>query len=329
MIKTPASGKTMTTANDGLRNYAAVALIATLGVLPGTAKAVCTANGSAPLDVSFTLTPSVISLPRNVPQSWEVKYSDTIVRPAFSEVSCTGDGYGIINQAGSQPPIGSVDFPVGNTGVAIQWRLFYRNVSVPSFGTQSLTGSAPFPFARRGLSLVKIGPIPSGTVVPAGLVAKLRYGQIDLFNLYLANSLTIVTPTCTTADVAVSLGTQQATDFKGPGSAGTSAALKIPLNCEAYINAISYRIDPATKVLNSAQSVVALDADSSASGIGVQVLNDAGTAPIPLSALQTFADFKGDAGLYSVPLRVRYYQTGASVKGGTANTSMVFTMDYR
>ena len=59
------------------------------------------------------------------------------------------------------------------------------------------------------------------------------------------------------------------------------------------------------------------------------MLNDAGTAPIPLSALQTFADFKGDTGLYSVPLRVRYYQTGASVKGGTANTSMVFTMDYR
>lgn len=319
----------MTPANDGLRGCAAVALIAALGVLPGMAKATCSVNGSAPTDVYYTFTPSVVSFPRNVPMSTEVAYTDVVVRPSFSEVNCSGDSWGVVNQAGPQPANGGIDFPVGNTGVAIQWRLFSRTASVPVYGSVTQNGSTSYPNARRGLSMVKVGPIPGGTVVPAGLVGKLRYGGIDVFNLYLANSLTIVTPTCTTADVDVSLGTQQATDFKGPGSGGTTAALNIPLNCEAYIHTIQYRIDPTTPVLNASQSVVALDAESSASGIGVQVLNDAGTAPVPLATLQTFSDYKGDAGSYSVPLRLRYYQTGAAVKGGTANTSMTFTMDYR
>jgi major type 1 subunit fimbrin (pilin) len=329
-FKTTGSGTMMTTANDGRRNCAAIALIAALGVLPGVGRASCfLVGGGATADVYFTFTPSIVSFPRNVPMSTEVKFADVAVRPAFSGVDCSGDSYGIINQAGSQPPIGGIDFPVGNTGVAIQWRLFTRQDSVPAYGTVSLNGVQNFRAARVGLSMVKVGPIPGGTVVPAGPVGRLRYGGVDVYNLYLANSLTIVTPTCTTADVAVSLGTQQATDFKGAGSGGATAALKIPLNCEAYINTVQYRIDPATPVLNSGQSVVALDESSTASGIGVQLLDDAGTAPVPLSALQTFADYQGAAGNYSVPLRVRYYQTGASVKGGTANTSMVFTMDYR
>lgn len=319
----------MATANDGARSCAAVVLIGALGVLPGIARAACSVTGTAPTDVYYTFSPSVVSFPRNVAMSTEVAYTDVTVRPSFSEVTCSGDSYGVINQAGSQPPIGGIDFPVGNTGVAIQWRLFARSDSVPAYGSLSQNGSKPFPNARRGLSMVKVGPIPGGTVVAAGLVGKLRYGTVDVFNLYLANSLTIVTPTCTTADVTVSLGTQQAKNFTGPGSGGATAALAIPLNCEAYIHTINYRIDPATPVLNSAQSVVALDAASTATGIGVQVLNDAGTAPVPLGALQAFNNYQGAAGNYSVPLRVRYYQTGASVKGGTANTSMTFTMDYR
>ncbi len=319
----------MTTANDRPRGCAAIALIAALGVLPGMAKATCSLSGGGTADVQFTFTPAVVSFPRNVPLSAEVKYTDVTVRPAFSGVTCSGDGFGIINQAGAQPAIGGIDFPVGNTGVAIQWRLFARGDSMPAYGTQTLNGFQPIITGRRGLSMVKVGPIPSGTVVPAGLVGTLRYGAVDVFNLYLANSLTIVTPTCTTADVAVSLGTQQATDFKGPGSSGATVPLNIPLNCEAFINSVQYRIDPATPVLNPSQSVVALDAESSASGIGVQVVNDAATGPVPLGTLRAFTGYQGAAGSYSVPLRVRYYQTGATVKGGKANTSMTFTMDYR
>jgi major type 1 subunit fimbrin (pilin) len=92
---------------------------------------------------------------------------------------------------------------------------------------------------------------------------------------------------------------------------------------------IEYRIDPVTTVLDSAQSVVALDGSSSASGTGVQLLDSTGTHAFPLGQSVRFNDYNpATGGSYGIPLQARYYQTGASIGVGTANTSMTFTMTY-
>lgn len=97
------------------------------------------------------------------------------------------------------------------------------------------------------------------------------------------------------------------------------------------MNGITYQIDPTTTVLNTANSVVALDASfsSPATGVGVQLLSDAGT-PLPLSTPQTLNGYSSaTGGDYTIPLKARYYQTGAIVGPGAANTSMTFTMSYQ
>ncbi len=100
-------------------------------------------------------------------------------------------------------------------------------------------------------------------------------------------------------------------------------------NCPAGMNTVQYRVDPTTTVLNSSQSVVALDASSGASGIGVQLLNGAG-AVFPLSTYQTYSGYsKSTGGSYSIAFKARYYQTGATVGAGAANTSMTVTLLYQ
>jgi len=151
--------------------------------------------------------------------------------------------------------------------------------------------------------------------------------------LNIANSIVFVTGACQTPDVLVQLGSHSPSEFKGVGTFTGSTSFNIALNsCPAGLGAvlqpaIQYRIDPVTTVVNSAQSVVALSAGSSATGVGVQLLDNAG-AVLPLSKLKTFSGYNSGGGNFTIPLKARYYQTDSNVGAGTANTTMTFTMTY-
>jgi len=85
---------------------------------------------------------------------------------------------------------------------------------------------------------------------------------------YSITSVVIAVSACTTPDVPVTLGPHASTELKGANTFGSSTSFNINLNnCPAGMNSIQYSIDPVTSVLNSAQSVVALDASSSATGV--------------------------------------------------------------
>ena len=138
---------------------------------------------------------------------------------------------------------------------------------------------------------------------------------------------------CTTPDVWVDLGSHNVSDsdLAAIGSTTTAVPVNIKLNnCPAGMNAIQYRIEPNTTVINQALSVVSLDGNATASGVGVQLLNSAGTAPFALSttSFQAFAGYnKSTGGDYVIPLMARYYRTG-NLTPGAATSSMVFTMLY-
>jgi major type 1 subunit fimbrin (pilin) len=142
--------------------------------------------------------------------------------------------------------------------------------------------------------------------------------------------MNVVAASCTTPDVTIPLGTYSTKSFTGTGYTTTAVGFNISLNnCPAGMNSIKYRIDPTTTVVNSPQSVVALDATSTATGVGVQLLNSAGSAAFPLSSYQTFAGYSSaTGGSYTIPLKARYYQTTTTVAPGPANTSMTVTMQY-
>ncbi|WP_143010639.1 fimbrial protein [Cupriavidus necator] len=73
------------------------------------------------------------------------------------------------------------------------------------------------------------------------------------------------------------VGTHQNKEFAGPGTYTSSPGFNIALNnCPAGMTSVSYRIDAVTPALDAANSVVSLDASSTASGIGVQLLDHSG-----------------------------------------------------
>lgn len=200
---------------------------------------------------------------------------------------------------------------------------------VKSNGTYPINTTVGFAGTTHGFQLFKSGPINAGTVVSSGTVASWNFGNLPALNMVLSNDLTIIVAACITPDVKVPLGSHPKSAFSGTGSTTAAVSFNIALNaCPAGMNSIQFRIDPVTSVVNSGLSVVALDSSSSATGVGVQLLDGVG-AVFPLSTQKTFSGYNGGTGgSYTIPMKARYYQTGISVSGGAANTSMTFTMAY-
>ncbi|MFC4526180.1 type 1 fimbrial protein [Dyella halodurans] len=115
----------------------------------------------------------------------------------------------------------------------------------------------------------------------------------------------------------------------GIGSTTAAGCLDIVVDaCPAGLNGIQYRIDLVTHVLSSGQSVLVLDSGSTATGVGVQLPD--GVGPVfPLITRKSFGGYNRTGGDYTIPMKVRHYQTSATVSaGGQAESSMVFTMTY-
>ncbi|NML33937.1 type 1 fimbrial protein [Paraburkholderia sp. G-4-1-8] len=162
----------------------------------------------------------------------------------------------------------------------------------------------------------------------------------QLNSLYINGSMNIVTPSCTTPDVNVVMSSIKQSELKGVGTSAGTTSFNIALNsCPAGMNSIQYEIDPATTVVSSTDAVIALDGSSTATGIGLQLLDNDGnplTAAKGFQSAATLGSAPGSStynsstgGDYTIPLKVRYYQTGTPVGPGTANSEMTFTMTYQ
>jgi major type 1 subunit fimbrin (pilin) len=166
---------------------------------------------------------------------------------------------------------------------------------------------------------------PSGSIPTS---ASLQAAPTVSFSMSPVN---LVSGACITPDVVVPMGTHLTKEFSGINTFTSAVSFNVGLNnCPVGINTIQYQIQPTTAIVNSAQSVVALDSSSGATGVGVQLLNSAGTAAFPLNAYQTFSGYNSaTGGDYTIPFKARYYQTSATVAAGTANTSMYVTLLYQ
>jgi major type 1 subunit fimbrin (pilin) len=255
---------------------------------------------------------------------------NTIVSTTYCSTNTNLD----LAKSGGSPGISAVP-PAGTTGMGC------------SIHDAAVTGAYS---GQVGVRLVRIAGAPiSGSVTNAvgALTQVCAYagGPASSYSIPVSyqdsaactsislTSTTIQVAACTTPDVLVKLGTHSSTEAGLASIGGTTQAVGFNVklnNCPAGMNSIQYRIEPATPVVNSAQSVVALDGSSSASGVGVQLLNAAGTAAAPLSTttFQTFSGYNNaTGGSYTIPFQARYFRTG-NITPGTANTSMTFTMQY-
>jgi len=200
----------------------------------------------------------------------------------------------------------------------------------------------PSPLEMRNLiikymALIKTGPIPAGTSsfnqeVVRGVVSDVG----DAVRLTLGGQ--VQQAQCTLRADAVSanpvqLGTHDIADFTGQGSTSDPVDFYITLNdCED---------DPAGSVarafmrLNGVDGSVPVDrdlglftltSDSSASGIGIQVLRSDNN-PLKLEEFVDMVPLIRD--ITRIDLRARYYQTEATVTPGEAKGALNFTIEYR
>ncbi|WP_296224467.1 fimbrial protein [Ralstonia sp. UBA689] len=280
--------------------------------------------------------PANLTVPRNTPIGGAfLEYE--LTAPYQARWRCSGNfKNGIENLVGrSASPERMTDFPIGDTGLA--WSIAspsgteYPDISK---GEVSVGGDRNYYYFKEGpgyiLKIKKIGQIKEGAQISAGLLG--RYSvehQLYPITIRALRGSTIGTGSCKTPDVTVKMGDQNnAGRFNGVGSSLEPVSFSIALReCSKDMIRMGYQLKPNTRVVDDARSVVALDPESTAKGIGLQLLDKDGK-PLPLSRWNAFWGYDKQGGDFDIPLKAAYYQTSPEISAGTANTSVTFVMSY-
>lgn len=192
------------------------------------------------------------------------------------------------------------------------------------------------------ITLIKIGDIPPGINQLDGRELwssnMSNIGKAAGHHLYatVIQSQCGLPPNPVSAD-PVELGDWDNTDFTGPGFTTPAVPFTITLNdClddpEGGVATAHIRLDGAkgSTPIDAQQGIFGLTEDSTAGGVGIQMLREDGVTPVQLNQdvpLQAISP-SGDTVL---PFTARYYQTGASqaVRPGSAKGALNFTITYQ
>lgn len=231
----------------------------------------------------------------------------------------------------------------------------------------------------RNVVLVKTGPLTPGTYTASGANFPTVKQGMDVSQTSHTNaaatsglpiydwifsfqgSITVSAQTCTTPDVAVTLGTYAiAEKFRALNSTtpwidasvalincprfygfynSTNAPLLMNYNTGTGIsttslnNSIGVRLTPATSVVDAANGIMAIDSTvvGAASGVGIQLgWGDSSQTPtlFNFAAEQTITLPKDGTSTIRVPLSARYIQTATTPTPGKANGKVTFTISY-
>jgi major type 1 subunit fimbrin (pilin) len=136
--------------------------------------------------------------------------------------------------------------------------------------------------------------------------------------------------TCTTPNVNVDLPEASVGEFSGVGSVAGRKAFDLAFNqCPAGLSSIGYSFAATTQVLDATQGVVAPNATSTASGVGIQLLRGNNT-PVTFGTIYLLDNYDATAKAnYRVPMQAGLFQTGKSVTAGSVNTAITFTLNYK
>lgn len=136
--------------------------------------------------------------------------------------------------------------------------------------------------------------------------------------------------TCTTPNVTVDLGETAASVFTGIGSTGARTSFNLNFNqCPPGYNSIGYQISPTTSILDSTQGVAAMNASSTASGLGIQLLTSE-DKPIIFNNTYNLSDYDPTVTAnYVVPLKAGLYQTESKVGSGSVSGTFTYTLNYK
>lgn len=265
-----------------------------------------------------------------------------------------------------------VAFTANGTTTITKKSAMHRPSMPFSFGTAGNYGVRP----TISISLIKTGPVAVGAEVTgnflptfiqyAGAQAGYTGLPITTYTLDFSGSIKIMTQTCKTPDVDVSMGSYELRQyFHGVGSVTPWKDSSILLeNCPAFTgyysgsnsqqsviagsgsspaggtltsNLLEVSLQALNGYLDSTNGVIKLDSSSgSANGIGIQLgyspdINSSPTSPTSIwkngDAWKITPPSDGRKS-FRIPLAARYYQTDKVVTPGKADGKVIFTINY-
>lgn len=333
----------------------AITLSATLGAASAWAAPSCT---QSVVSISIS-TPPGVSIPRDAPIGTAITgwLASEAATNWFNCVAAAGESTGVGIRAltastGQTTVVDGATYTVFSTategvGVILSVRIHANGCGWGNFSAVTSATSwhargcnSPGAVSNGGqlrTMYVKTGNITTGTVAPTAIAYAASFTSVPGSPLTLeagrefsftAMAMLVATQACRTPDVHVSLGEPKSSVFTGKGSSSNTVAFDFTLeSCPAGMGAIHYQIDAVTPVLDAANAVVALDGGSTATGVGVQLMDENGN-PALLGTKRPFTGYTGVGGNFKIPLRARYRQTGDKVTPGSANAAVTITMNY-
>lgn len=179
--------------------------------------------------------------------------------------------------------------------------------------------------------LIKIGDIASGTWPQFSLGWNYRNqpntttGSLFAINL-LSAPVSVAACSVNNQAVNVSFSTIKGQiDLKGPGTTTTAQPFNLSLNCTAA-TPINVTFDGIKSAIDNSLGILALDDDSGATGIGIQLLRN--DLPLIIGNSISLGKTSSDGNI-DFPFSARVYQHGDKVTAGEFRATATFTLTYQ
>ncbi|WP_396615920.1 fimbrial protein [Lysobacter soli] len=346
-------GAPATTVRPGRRaGGLAIVLMVAAFLLPTVSRAACQVTqpggGMGTTPAQFEIPPTTIPINSNAPNG--TLLATTTVTAEFvggtsPQVICDGgidswDMTSPLPRASGYPSYFQTSIP--GLAVTIQNSIYGM---LPIFGDRTGTGYVSFRMdaITYTLRFYKVGPITQGGSLTGVVAERIFHAPLasspGFVGLQLVGTGFIIKPsfpTCTvsTPDVIVSLDQKDASDFASVGSTVGEKDFNVSLACSGGDPASSTNLHmfltDQTAQTNQT-NVLSLTSSSTASGVGVQIVN--GTTPVVFG--QTLAAPTTDitrnivvnTPTVDIPLKARYVRTG-NITPGTLTAIATFTTTY-
>lgn len=243
-------------------------------------------------------------------------------------------GYGLTLYTGYAGDLSTEPASIA-TGHIVSTFAYTSGGTIGSYTTLSLT--VPFEIVRTSSSMAASTLLPSYVNV-FNVGSYVKGSDLKFYFTNIKQAIAVTDETCKVAsdsNQTVTLGSYTASPTSGLGSAAGQSSEMTPftinLNCEALLSGrfdVMMQFDGTAASGYSDAGVLALNAASTASGVGVQLLNES-QQPLSLGSPFHVASYPLASALISVPLYARYYQIADTVTPGSADAVAQYTISYQ
>ncbi|WP_429530425.1 fimbrial protein [Pseudomonas frederiksbergensis] len=286
----------------------------------------CSFEKGEEFTANYASAPIALTIPRDAPIG-TVVYEESVTVPSQG-FNCRVSSPFIFSL---NPTLGSVTtgdtFPLGKTGLSLRIKTSHNGYLNAH---RILIGSFLDPSRSYTLEIIKSSELSSQNQTVAGYLGSHRYGDLDLVKVNLVNPIILNTSSCETPDVSVQMGDDYyLSEFSNVGSTPRKVKFNIKLNqCQSGIQKVTYALKATSQVIDQQQGIVALNSNSTAKGIGLKLMDDAGQ-PIALGTTYPFNDFTHTGENFNISLSATYYRLAKEeLKAGSANASVTFIVNY-